>query len=1000
MKFRISPTVRVSFGLIMLTLSILFVGDWLGLIPREETLEMEQRKKLSESLAVQFSSLAQSGELGHIRTTLEALVSRNEDIVSAAFRSLVGDQTIEAGDHLANWQLGDNGRYSTYNQVVVPIFRGEKRWGSVEIRFREQNAPWYSFISNSSFTTLVLFIALSGFFLYLVFLRRVLRHLDPSQVVPERVKAAFDSLAEGVLILDEDGHIVLSNTSFASRASTGSSSMVGTNVNDLDWNAYQSDKSITAGELPWSRVMRNGEKETGHRLTLHRGAGGERSFNVNCTPIHDDKNNIRGVISTFDDITELERHNETLNQTLSELKQTQAEVNLKNLELQQLATRDPLTNCLNRRAFNEQYSLLFEQAKTDGSALVCIMVDIDHFKRINDTYGHGVGDKVIRFVAEVLRKQIRRDDLLGRYGGEEFCVVLAGSSIDQAQVAAERMRKEITSGNPSLFTAALRVTASLGIASIEQEPASGDELVNRADKALYLAKESGRNKVMVWGDEAGLVEGVQTTGDGEKKKPVAGTPLHENDVVDSKERIRQLEQIALEQAEQFDRYVAHDPLTQLPVRNLFIDRVEQALLRAKREGQVLAVLSLRLQNLRRIYDTLGYESGEELLRVAAQRLLQVLRCSDTISLLAPAGEESTLSRLNEGEFGLLLPAVKDSESITWIVKRVFEALREPLYVDDHTITLTGNVGIGVHPTDGSDAITLIKHAGVSRFYAEQRPGSNHVEYYSEQINRVSREQLLLESEMSAAIDNGDFEVLYQPKIALKTGQITGFEALLRWNHATRGQLTPNEFINIAERTRLINLIGDWVLRTACLTAVELSKLCSRSLSMAVNLSPVQFSQGDLPGRISAIVRETGLRPEQLELELTESCLMENPDTTFESLMKLQSSGISISIDDFGTGYSGLNYLRTLPISSLKIDRCFVADISAREHDKTIVTAIVGMARALELTVIAEGVETREQMDILAGMDCHEAQGYLFSRPVSAAKARRLLLGTERLDNAV
>ena len=998
MRLGISPTVRVSFGLLMLTLSILFVGDWLGLIPREQSLELEYRKKLSESLAVQFSSLAQSGEFRDIRTTLEALVSRNKDIASAAFRSLVGDETIEAGDHFANWQLGEKGRYSTYNQVVVPIFRGEQRWGSVEVRFRDQNSAWHAFISNNSFITLVLFFSLSGFFLYLVFLRRVLRELDPSRVVPERVKAAFDSLAEGVLILDEEGRIVLANTSFSGRASIASASLVGTHVNDLNWSVYQSETLVRVEELPWSRVLDAGKKVTGKRLTLHRNSSHESSYNINCTPIHDDNKKIRGVISTFDDITELERKNETLNKTLSELKQSQADVDLKNRELQQLATRDPLTNCLNRRAFNELYGPLFDQANTDGSALVCIMVDIDHFKRINDNYGHAVGDKVIKFVAEVLRKQIRRDDLLGRYGGEEFCVVLAGSSTDQACVAAERMRKEITSGNPSLFTSALRVTASFGIASIGQESGNKDELVNKADRALYLAKESGRNKVMVWGSEPGPIDGAATGGDGEKIQKVATTPLREQDLISSDERIRQLEQIAQEQAEQFDRYVAYDPLTQLPVRNLFIDRVEQALLRAKRERQILAVLSLRLQNLRRVYDTLGYESGEELLRVAADRLVNVLRRSDTISLLSSTGDETTVSKLNEGEFGLLLPAVKDSESITWIVKRIFEVLQEPLYIDEHNITITGNVGIGVYPTDGSDAITLIKHASVSRFYAEQLQGSNNVEYFSEQVNRISREQLLLESEMSTAIDNEEFEVLYQPKIALQTGQITGFEALLRWNHVTRGLLTPNEFINIAERTRLINLIGDWVLRKSCINAVELSKLCSRSLSIAVNLSPVQFSQPDLPERILAIVQETGLPPDKLELELTESCLMENLDTTFKSLKKLQSSGINISIDDFGTGYSGLSYLRTLPINILKIDRCFVADINAGEHDKAIVTAIVGMARALELKVIAEGVETREQLHILADISCDEAQGYLFSKPVNAERARGLLLGTEPLEN--
>ena len=245
--------------------------------------------------------------------------------------------------------------------------------------------------------------------------------------------------------------------------------------------------------------------------------------------------------------------------------------------------------------------------------------------------------------------------------------------------------------------------------------------------------------------------------------------------------------------------------------------------------------------------------------------------------------------------------------------------------------------------------------------------------------------------MTAAIDAGEFVIVYQPKIALATGVITGFEALLRWQHPDRGLLTPNEFIDIAERTRLINLIGDWVLRHACIQVNSLSQECGRPLTLAVNLSPVQFSQHELVERIIEILEETGTDPQLLELELTESCLMDNIDATFKSLSRLQASGVSVSIDDFGTGYSGLSYLRTLPINTLKIDRSFIADINSSDHDKAIVAAIIGMAKALGLSVTAEGVETRRQMELLAEMNCDEAQGYLFSKPVNINHARDLVL---------
>ncbi|MFK8047132.1 MAG: EAL domain-containing protein [Halioglobus sp.] len=994
MRLQVSPTVRVSFGLIMLSLSILFVADWLGLVPRGQQLELEHRKSFSESLAVQFSSLVIAGEQRHIRTTLEALVERNEDIESAAFRSLAGDESVIAGQHEEFWTLDRNEKLSTQSQVIVPIFKGDQRWGSVEVRFMEPDTTWYSPLKDDPLLTLALFSAIAGFPLYMLFLKRVLRELDPSQVVPERVTAAFDALAEGVLILDEHGHVVLANEAFADGAAVKTRQIIGANANNLNWSSYQTDTPVLPERLPWSRVIKSGVSLTGEKLTLHKNSNLERSFTVNSTPVHDGKDNVRGVVITFDDLTELEKKNEALKETLTSLKQTQSDVNLKNKELQYLATRDPLTNCLNRRSFTEQFTGLFDRTKNYQTELVCIMVDIDHFKRVNDNYGHAVGDKVIKFVADVLKKQIRRDDLLGRYGGEEFCIILDGSNIDQAAIVAERMRKEITAGNPGLFTSAMRITASFGLASINSEPDDKDELVVKADRALYLAKESGRNKVMIWENEdENRVVQLDANIEIAEQQAAFDSPQ-----VEVSERIAQLESIAQEKSLQLDRYATHDQLTQLPERNLFVDRVEQALLQARRHGRVLAVLSLGLENLNRVNDTLGHESAHELLRETAERLKEVLRSSDTISLLSGSEEETSISKLNDGEFGLLLPAVQDIESITWIVKRIFDALREPLFINEHNITVSSNIGIGVFPTDGADAVSLIRHASISRYYAEQQSGENNVEYYSEDINRTSREQLNLESQMSGAIDREEFELVYQPKIDLKTGQISGFESLIRWNHPVRGLLMPNEFIDIAERTRLINLIGDWVLRTSCLQSLELQIAAARELTIAVNLSPVQFSQPDLAERIVRILDETGMKPELLELELTESCLMENMELTHHTLTTLQSHGIVISIDDFGTGYSGLSYLKTLPVNVLKVDRSFMADIGSNDHDAAIVTAVVNMAKALGLRVVAEGVESAKQLKVLRAINCDEAQGYFFSRPVAADDAENLLCGSTKLAN--
>ncbi|MFK7829612.1 MAG: EAL domain-containing protein [Congregibacter sp.] len=993
MRIRVSPTVRVTFGLLMLTLSLVFVADWLGLIPRERALEIEQRKRFSEILAVQLTSLARAGGNEHIRATLTALVERDDAVESAALRIVGNDTLIEVGNHSELWTLSEADDGSTSSQIIVPVYRGDERWGSVQVRFREPVTIWYSIQSWNSFVTLILFLIVSGFVLYFLFLRRVLRELDPRQVIPERVISAFNALAEGVLILDSDLRVVLANTAFINSTSLEEPQLIGMPIDKLNWSAYKHEPVPKPGSFPWSKVVEGGGSLTGSRLTIHKGTKLERSYTVNCTPVTDADNVVRGAIVTFDDLTEIERNNQKLSETLVELKQTQADITLKNVELQHLATKDPLTNSLNRRAFTERYRVLFDNAVENRTELVCIMADIDHFKRINDNYGHGVGDKVIKFVADVLRRQLRKDDLLARYGGEEFCIILDGVTLEQAREVAERMRGDIISGDPTMFTAALRVTTSFGLASVHDEMGSSDELINKADKALYLSKEGGRNKVTLWDSD---VAESDAKADAEVL-PVASLVASEDD---PSERIRKLEAIAEERAEQFDHFAAFDQATQLPVRGLFMDRVEQALMRAEREKQTLAVLSLGLSNLSRVNDTLSHDAAQEFVRKASERLKAALRDTDTVSLMSKSHGKATISKLNDGEFGVLLPSLTDPESITWIVKRIFDALQEPLYIEDHLLTIEGNAGIGIYPADGNDASTLLKHASISRYFAEQQSGRNNVEYFSEQINRVSRAQLRLEGELAFAIDRDQFRVVYQPKIDLSSGEITGFEALLRWDHPEKGLLTPNEFIDIAERTRLINLIGDWVLRQACIHINALSEECGRRLTLAVNFSPVQFSQEDLVDRILRIVEETETDAHRLELELTESCLVNNFEVTLAALSKLQMAGVNISMDDFGTGYSGLSALRNLPVNILKIDRSFIADVNTSDDDRTIVRAIIAMAKALGLSVVAEGIENPAQLKVLTSMGCDEAQGYLFSRPVSIEKARELLLNPESALDAL
>jgi diguanylate cyclase (GGDEF)-like protein/PAS domain S-box-containing protein len=980
MKLLLNPIFRVSLGLLMLTISLLLMGDWIGLVPNATEAQLENRRRFSELLAVQLSSLASTGETHHISTTLEAVVSRSDDVLSARFRSAKGETNVDAGEGISD--------ASPRDLVVVPIFQGERRWGEVVVQFTPSDASWLPGFANNTFLALVIFVFGSGLLVFPLFLKRVLRELDPSKVIPGRVKAAFDTLAEGILILDERGDIMLANSAFIRSVGITGDNLIGKAASSLRWMPNESDKQarVITDNLPWNQVLRTGEKHTSSRISISHGSDTVRSFAVNCTPIFDEKSQVRGVIATFDDLTELEEKNARLNETLADLQKSKAAVDQKSKELEFLATRDPLTGCLNRRAFNESLEERFHEARNSGRRIICMMVDIDHFKRINDNFGHSMGDTVIKFVADTIQSNIRPNDLLARYGGEEFCLVLDDIDLERAKVIAERVRLAVMEGDPSAFASSIKVTASFGLAALNSRIVDKEELIGKSDDALYRAKELGRNRVLAWEDS----EKVQK--EAPKKVLSASEPSADNINVNQEveDRLKELSRIASEKAEQLDHLLSHDALTDLPSRHVFIDRVEQAVLRARRTRDIPAVMSLGLEDFGRVNDTLGYDQGEELLREVSSRLRGVLRESDTVASLHDDMNEASLSRLGSGEFGILLGSVRDKESITWIVRRVFDALREPIYLDGHSLTTSCNIGIAIFPDDGEQGGELIQRANISRYHAEQLPGSNNVEYFSREIGQRSRNQLVVESELARAVSEVQFDAFYQPILDLKTDSICGFEALLRWRHPERGLLSPGDFIDVAERTRHINAIGDWMLERACQQVREFEHASRLPLSVSVNMSPVQWSQPDLLSRILGIVEKNGVAPQQLEIELTETCLMENLERTLNALKSLQSHGFTISVDDFGTGYSALGYLRELPIDTLKIDRCFISELDTSQDDNAIVEAIISMARALNLKVVAEGVENKTQLDILKSLGCHQAQGYYFSRPVPSEEALAMI----------
>jgi diguanylate cyclase (GGDEF)-like protein len=445
----------------------------------------------------------------------------------------------------------------------------------------------------------------------------------------------------------------------------------------------------------------------------------------------------------------------------------------------------------------------------------------------------------------------------------------------------------------------------------------------------------------------------------------------------------------LEKVNQARDLAYYDSLTGLPNRILFKERLEDALRLSDDQKQMLAVMFLDVDHFKRINDTYGHGIGDLLLKAVAARLEAVVRTSGADGRPVAGGEDVVIGRFGGDEFTILINRIESSQDATSIAKRFLQTLSNPYSLDGCEVDVGATIGISIFPFDGNDADTLLKNADTALYHAKDS-GRNSFHLYSQSMNEKAFEKLSMESQLRKALTRGEFEIHYQPKLDAQSRKIAGAEALIRWRHPTRGLLLASEFIPLAEETGLIKSIGEWVLREVC---TQISTWLSdgvKVVPVAVNLSPLQFGQENLATIIARILEETSLDQTYLELELTESAIMENEQEADASLAELRALGMNISIDDFGTGYSSLSRLKSFNLDALKIDKSFVANCGENPDDRAIITAIIAMARSLGLKVVAEGVETEQQLIFLRELGCNEIQGFYFSRPVPPEEFVRLL----------
>jgi diguanylate cyclase (GGDEF)-like protein/PAS domain S-box-containing protein len=437
-------------------------------------------------------------------------------------------------------------------------------------------------------------------------------------------------------------------------------------------------------------------------------------------------------------------------------------------------------------------------------------------------------------------------------------------------------------------------------------------------------------------------------------------------------------------AEERVKFLAYyDALTGLPNRTLLEDRIAIALGGARRRKERIAFLFLDLDRFKLVNDTLGHSVGDILLQEVAERLRKWVR------------EQDTVARVGGDEFVIMLTDVQQASDAALAAERVVDLVKSEFSIDGHSINVTCSVGISMFPENGVDGETLVRNADAAMYSAKEK-GPNNVGFFTEELNVQMAERLKLESGLRLALERKEFYLVYQPQMDLATEQIVGVEALLRWQHPELGLVPPDRFISIAENCGLIVPIGEWVLKTACVQARKWHDEGLAAVPIAVNVSAVQFRQDGFRDLIKNVLLETGLPPQCLELELTESLLLTNADVMFSVLRELNEMGLQLTIDDFGTGYSSLSYLKQFPVKKLKIDRSFIRNVAVNPSDAAITTAIIGMAKSLDLKVIAEGVENEAQISFLREHRCDEIQGYYFSKPLTAAEvADRLLCAPVR-----
>lgn len=913
---RFKPALWLSFGLVCLTLALTLTAYVLGLVPDGYKTELDSRAKVAESLAVQLAGAVNRNDNDLLSETLSAIVERNDDVHSAALRHHNGGILVSAGDHETNWVVAEDGQ-STPTHVVVPLTGSGGNQGAIELSFGPASTMKRYAGIPSSLLLFLLYMTAFGFLGYFMVLRRTLKELDPGRVIPERVQKAFDTLAEGVLIVDEKERIVLVNTAFADFYGNGGPD-IGTKINALPWRMV--DGTAAAGGYPWHIALREDCEMREDSLSLRTTRGEIFNFDVNATTISNDGGKLIGAIVTLRDLTNLKRSKEELAKTQSQLQYSQDQLEAQNKQLAYLTHHDGLTGCLYRKPFVDRLATDINIAHQHNGMVGVLTVRIDGLSELNAITGPSIGDDLLVSVADHLKSVMGDTAYISRQGSDQFCIALPGSNADAVAQFATSAHKFLLDGINWFRHQDSPVRLTIGWATTEQEKLSARELLVRAGKTAMTSD------------------------------PVVDeTP--ENRMANAPDA----QEIGRPQANQTPQFDV---------------RLDFARRNADRNKKQVAIVQFAVIGWRYLREALGEEDFTDLIQSVRQRLSSSLQSNNEIIVLK-----------DSGEFLTFFDHFEDDNEVNFLVARILSSLHAPFNYRDRELYVSCKTGVALYPEHGVNNQDLKHNVAVAVTRALEESNIEGIKYFHPSMIEQSRTRFDIENGIREALRNNEFRLTFQPIVDCESGALSAVETLLRCTNRSLEGVPISEIIDVAEQSSLTAEIDMWVMKNALAKMQEWCDAKVPIPKISINISAKQLTNISYMESVFEVIKAVRFSPSRVQVEVTETAKMADVGIAAPQLKRLQHLGVIIALDDFGTGQASLTYLQRLHPDVIKLDRSFVTGVNSNHANATLVGAMTVMAHCLGLKVVVEGVETREQLQFLRETRCDEVQGYLISKPL-------------------